>query len=68
MFGSKDKREAKAQTFEAQARGHYSKAQEALRQRDEAQYYAELFKSGDCSEAARLTRITGKPSARGWVF
>jgi hypothetical protein len=68
MFGSREKREAKAQSFEAQARSHYSKAHQALRQRDEAQYHAELNNSADCSEAARLTRLTGKPKARGWVF
>jgi hypothetical protein len=68
MFGSREKREAKAQSYESQAKKHYSRAQKEISHGNEGQALQELSMSASFSEAARLTRLTGKPKARGWVF
>ncbi len=66
MFGSKAKREQRARAFEKQARAAYRTAQTASRRGDERGFRRAMSASANASEAARLTRLTGKPRARCW--
>jgi len=61
MFGSREKREARAQTYESKAREHYARAQKEANKGNEAEAFKALSASASLAEAARLTRLTGKP-------